>query len=138
MYHPFRVGPLTIMEALAIVSLVGSIIQLVEVGGKLINTTKEIRRSTLGMTSENKTLQDSARRLRELSNKIERSSTGYISDDEQELRRLAAECCDLYNQKLRLIERISFDNTRSFLALYSTLFSNFKQNDEKEELAEVT
>jgi hypothetical protein len=64
------------MEALAAISLLGSIIQFVEVGSKVIETAKEIRQSSFGMTKENENLQEQARQLRALSIRMEPLSTG--------------------------------------------------------------
>jgi hypothetical protein len=77
------------MEVVGAIGLVTNIIQLVEVGGKIIKNVKEVRHSALGVTEENRRLLESARRLRELSTRIKASSSRRSSSDYHDLQYLA-------------------------------------------------
>jgi hypothetical protein len=70
------------MEALAAISLLGSIIQFADAGGKMIKMAHDIRKSSSGMTKENESVQELARQIPALSIRMEPSSTGYLSPDQ--------------------------------------------------------
>jgi hypothetical protein len=91
------------MEALAAISLVGNIIQSVDLGTKLFADAEEIQESATGMTKDDQDLANITREMRNPSLKVGASATGLRNDDQRALQYLARECCDLSERILDLI-----------------------------------
>jgi hypothetical protein len=100
-------------EALAAVSLVGNIVQFVDVGAKIIKTAREINNSKHGRTKELTSLEVSTGELRQLSRRLDVSRGDLETDDQRALRRLAQECQDLSEQLLGLIRDVAPAQTKS-------------------------
>lgn len=69
------------MEVLAAISLTGTIIQFVCVGGKVLGTAREIRTSSSGMTSHNERLQKSAHYVHQLATGLKYLSSAELDVD---------------------------------------------------------
>jgi hypothetical protein len=122
------------MEALAAISLLGSIIQFVEVTGKMIKTAKEIRQYSFGMTKENESLQESARQLRALSMRMEPSSTGSLSPDQSDLRYLARECRELSEKMLSLVKTKRASGSMTLFETFTVAISTKRHKETRKEL----
>lgn len=121
------------MEAVAALGLLSSIIQIVDTGVNLVNTAKEIRLSASGMTRETVSLQETARRLRDLSHRIDLPSAGSLSPDQTDLCRLAKECRGVSDEALNLIRCIA-PNANSTLESIKSAFLGFKSKQQRKEL----
>jgi hypothetical protein len=77
------------MEALAAVSLVGNIVQFVDVGAKIISMAREIPNSKHRRTKELTSLEVSTGELRQLSLRLDISPKNTETDDQRALRLLA-------------------------------------------------
>ena len=120
------------MEAIAAISLAGTIVQFIDVGSKLIIGAAEIRESTSGMSREMERLETAARRMRALSTKYDTSTpdTGH-SDDARTLKQLAQECCELSERILRLVQSMAPKDRK---AMHHAFLSAFKQRAHRPEL----
>jgi len=122
------------MEALAALSLAGTILQLIETGTKVVNTAKEIQDSARGMTKENESLEKVTSEMRALSLDLSLASTKAHSDDERALRCVAQECYDLTEQLLRLIQDTIPSNPGSFREALRTSFRSQRYKGSKLDL----
>jgi hypothetical protein len=111
------------MDPVTAIGLVASIIQFVDVGSKIISTAREIYGSSTGMTREAERLQESAKRLREVSITMMPSFTERLSLDQQELQNLARECRELSEEMLNHVQNISHKGSKSH---YKVMFAAIK------------
>jgi hypothetical protein len=122
------------MEALAAISLLGSIIQFADAGGKMIKMAHDIRKSSSGMTKENESVQELARQIPALSIRMEPSSTGYLSPDQSDLQYLARQCRELSEEMLRLVKVNQVSGSKSVFETWTAVLSSYKYKDAKKEL----
>ena len=74
------------MEALATIGLIANIVQLVDLGAKLISSAKEMQASASGMTIENKSLEEATTEMRDLAMRLGLPTTEAKTDDGRALR----------------------------------------------------
>lgn len=114
------------VEALAAISLVGTIIQFVEVGDRMISTAKEIYLSSSGTTTQHGSLLESAQYVQQLSVRLKSSPGEKLDPEQQELLRLANECCDISAQIHELVQGIlpvrRASKIRNLISTISTAF----------------
>jgi hypothetical protein len=124
------------MEAVAVIGLLGSIVQFVDVGTKLISAVKEIRQSASGLTREHEKTLEATRDLRSLSTRLEPSSIKDLTEDGKALRRLAQDCQDLSDELIQLIESLLPVNPRSTFQAVKATFSSLKLSARRKQLEE--
>jgi chromosomal replication initiation ATPase DnaA len=95
------------METLAIISLVGNVIQFVDFSGKLISKSTELYRSNEGVLVENIDVETATTHLVLLNNKIKDAATT-ASDDA--LRRLCESCQSTADELLAALERLKLSS----------------------------
>jgi len=122
------------METLAAISLVGSIIQFIDAGGKLVTAAKEIRQSTSGMTEKDHSMQETAQRLRDLSSRIGSFSSAPLTPDQSDLRMLAHDCGKLSEQMLSLISTSTPMNGKSYLRSLRSAYQSHRYRQPRKEL----
>jgi hypothetical protein len=127
-HHPSTWRPLPLS------SLLGSIIQFVDAGGKMIKMAHDIRKPSSGMIKENESLQELARQIRALSIRMEPSSTGSLSPDQSDLQYLARQCRQLSEEMLRLVKVIQVSGSKSVFETWTAVLSSYKYKDAKKEL----
>lgn len=106
------------MEAVAAIGLIGSIIQFVDLGFKVMKTANEIQQSTFGLTKGNMSLGEVTRAMHNLSVKLTAPTTEAQTADERTLYNLAQECRSLSELILNNIERSSLGNSRTFYRVF--------------------
>jgi hypothetical protein len=124
------------MEAVAVIGLLGSIVQFVDVGTRLISAVKEIRSSASGLTREHEKTLKATRDLRSLSTRLEPSSVKDLTEDGKALRRLAQDCQELSDELIRLIESLLPVTPRSTLQVVKATFSGLKLVARRKQLEE--
>ncbi|KAJ4376370.1 hypothetical protein N0V83_001653 [Neocucurbitaria cava] len=124
------------MEAVAAIGLIGSIIQFVDLGFKVIKTANEIQQSICGLTKENMSLGEVTRAMHDLTVKLTAPTTKAQTADERTLYNLAQECRSLSELILNNIERSSLGNLRSKLRLFHATTRSLKYKEERKELEE--
>jgi hypothetical protein len=123
------------MEAIAAISLAGTIVQFIDAGSKLIMVAAEIRESTSGMSRETERVETTARRMRDLSIKYDTSTSDTChSDDAHTLKHLAHECYDLSERILHLVQSTVPKDRKS---MHLTLLAAFKQRVYRPELKQL-
>jgi hypothetical protein len=95
------------METLAIVSLVGNVIQFVDFSGKLIAKSTELYRSNEGTLAENIDVETATNHLVLLNNKIKDAATT-ASDDA--LKRLCESCKSTADELLAALEKLKVNS----------------------------
>ena len=86
----------TIMEPLAAVSLVGTVVQLVQYATELASKTAEVRRSCDGVLTENETVETITKDLAELNEGLKMATAG----TSPRLAALCASCGELADELL--------------------------------------
>jgi hypothetical protein len=100
------------MEALVTLSLAANIAQFVDLASKLILGAKEVYESGTGMTEESAELDNITNSMKLISLKLDPSSTGQQSDDDQALRRLADDCRVLSKHLGDLLQKVTPNNQK--------------------------
>lgn len=91
------------METLAIVSLVGNVVQFVDFSSKLIAKSTELYRSSEGALAENIDAETAARHLVLINNKIQATVTA-VSDEA--LKRLCESCRTTADELLAALDKV--------------------------------
>jgi len=92
----------TIMEPLAAVSLVGTVVQLVQYATELASKTAEVRRSCDGVLTENETVETITKDLAELNEGLKMATAG----TSPRLAALCASCGELADELLARLARL--------------------------------
>lgn len=116
------------------VGLVSNIIQFIDIGTQVVAGAKAIYASTDGMTRENKNMEESTQLIRNLSIRLDVSTTKSCSDDERAVRRLAQQCRSLSEQLLSLIATTVPTNPKSRTLSVFAALKNLKRMPEIKEL----
>lgn len=124
------------MEAFAIMSLFGSIIQVIEAGDGIIKAAKDVRQSSFGTTLESERLQESASELRQLSMRIEPLPTCHLSPDQEALQRLTQECRRFSEKMLKLARNISDKRFSSTLGAFFAACTDYNSRKSLKTLEE--
>jgi hypothetical protein len=122
------------MEPLLALSLAANIAQFVELSSKIIHGTKELGQSVSGMTKEDLELKSVTESMRRISLILDPPSSKAPSDDEEALRRLAADCRILSKQLLDLLEKRAPKDSTSRRHIVISAFKHVLTQREKAEL----
>jgi hypothetical protein len=122
------------MESLVALSLAANIAQFIEFSSKIIHVAKEIHESASGKTQENFELESIINSMRVVSAKFDPPSTGIQSEDDQALRRLAADCTILSNQLDQLLQNVLSKDPRSKQHSIASALKNLLSRRERLEL----
>jgi len=122
------------MEPLAIVSLVGNIVQFIDVLGRIANTAKEIHQSKSGRTAKITILQNKAHLAQDLSNRIGAFTSGTFSNNQQHLLALAQLCVKDSEQMLDLTARIETTGAKSILGSWRAAWRTHRLDEPAKEL----
>jgi len=95
------------METLAIISLVGNVVQFVDFSGKLIAKSTELYRSHEGALAENINVETATNYLVLISNKIKDAAT-IASDDA--LKRLCESCKSTADKLLAALDKVKVNS----------------------------
>lgn len=97
------------METLAIIALVGNVLQFVEFSGKLIAKSTELYRSSEGALAENIDLETAASHLVLISTKIQDSAT---SVNDEALKRLCESCKSTTEELVAALDKVKVDGKK--------------------------
>jgi hypothetical protein len=120
------------MDPLTALGLAASVAQLVDVGFRIIGHAREIYSSVSGVTGEDRSLENAAHQVQQLIKKLAAPEPENPTEEEKLLSGLVAECRDLSNQLLALLDKTRAKDPRS--KIQSTLAALKSMRYEKEKL----
>ena len=111
-----------------------AIVQFVEFGGNLLSDSYEIYKSASGASADNTALEDMAKHLSILSDKLDissRTSLPGLSKEEQALAQLAGKCRAIANELLSILQQLKTSGTshRKWKSFRQALKTVRKQGD---------
>ncbi|KAI1654335.1 hypothetical protein F4813DRAFT_213935 [Daldinia decipiens] len=102
------------MEALAAVGLVSNALQFVSIGYRVLSASKDMHGAGNESSQSNKDVEFITREMERLSLSLEEEfPTLWMTDEEEALRRLIAECRRWSNDMLALLDRLKTENPNS-------------------------
>ncbi|KAK3314886.1 hypothetical protein B0H66DRAFT_563874 [Apodospora peruviana] len=101
------------MDPLSAVGLAAAIIQFIDFTSNLIEAANDIHHSELGTSLHNQNVELVVSEMKTLTLRLDTPRTGELTDDEQALGRLAAECRILSAQILGQLDQTKSKNPRS-------------------------
>ncbi|KAI1087409.1 hypothetical protein F5B19DRAFT_74971 [Rostrohypoxylon terebratum] len=125
------------MEAVAVVGLISNILQFVELGYKLISTSKELYNARNESTASNRNLEFMAQEMKRLSQSLATGgSLSQMTDDEQTLLDLVTKCESWADDMLTFLDHLKNKNPGSRIAAFKASMRNYNMRHERHRLKE--
>ncbi|KAI1377992.1 hypothetical protein F4677DRAFT_414128 [Hypoxylon crocopeplum] len=123
------------MEAIAAIGLASNVLQFIDVGYKVLSTSKELYGAGNEASRSNKDIEFISQEMKRSSRSLRKGiSTPQPSDDEKSLLRLAAECERWSSDMIALLDRLKNKSTGSRSKALKAAWRNYKLRDERTRL----
>ncbi|KAI0902000.1 hypothetical protein F4806DRAFT_22321 [Annulohypoxylon nitens] len=122
------------MDPFSAIGLAGNIISFLDFGYKVLSKSKDIYKSTTGTTALNNELLLETRQLQGVTEGLQMPGLVGLSDQELELKQLAAECSTVSSDLARLINDLKARNPDSKRESLRAAFRDWKKKDKKDDL----
>ncbi|PYI35021.1 hypothetical protein BP00DRAFT_315786, partial [Aspergillus indologenus CBS 114.80] len=125
------------MEPVTVIGLVGSVVQFIEIGFKIVKTGQRIYQSASGSTQQNEHLSTMNARFQQVVVRLrqEKDSQTTLREDERALRELCVECCSVSEELQQLLETLRVTTGRNrYLQTAKVMCTDWWKKGRKEEL----